>query len=74
MHCSTSGVTDYLAHDDTHALDLARTSISNLAPPERAKINLITPEEPLYDANELDGIVGTDVTKPFEMREVILAN
>ena len=30
-------------------------------------------EAPLYDTSELGGIVGTDLTRPFDMREVHLA-
>lgn len=70
LHSSISGVTDYLAVDDAHALVLARRSISNLnfpltgTPPRGIK-------EPLYDPQELAGIVGTNLRKQIPVREVI---
>lgn len=70
MHSSVSGVTDYLAVDDAHALVLARRSISNLnfpkyQPPPTAI------REPLYSPDELAGIVGTNLKKQIPMHEVI---
>ena len=70
MHCTKSGVTDYLAHDDTHALHIARTSVSHLHLPPKHCLNIQETEEPLYDPAEIGGIVGTDLTRTFDMREV----
>ncbi|KAF8608238.1 carboxyl transferase [Ceratobasidium sp. AG-I] len=72
MHSSESGVTDHLARDDAHAIEIARACVADLgdgnwvakAPPK-------APEEPLYPAHELHGIVGTDVRQGFDMRDVI---
>ena len=70
LHSSISGVTDYLAVDDAHAIVLARRSIANLnytkeqpAPHEV--------REPLYDPEELAGIVGTNLRKQISMHEII---
>lgn len=74
MHSSVSGVTDYLAVDDAHAIVLARRSVSNLNWPERsAATNLPAKNfsEPLYDADELLGIATTNLRKPMPIREVI---
>lgn len=86
LHCKTSGVTDHYAVDDQHALHLARQVIGNLnltstnAFNERRSLHTqldasasTTPtfEEPLYDARELYGIVGANLTKTFDVREVI---
>lgn len=71
MHCSKSGVTDHLAIDDTHALHIARTTVGHLPAAHRTTLNLQTPEPPLYDPSEIGGIVGTDLTKPFDMREIL---
>ncbi|KAF8324429.1 carboxyl transferase [Cantharellus anzutake] len=72
MHSSESGVTDYLARDDAHAIAIARTIISDLgrAGPRPAKPPQ-PPEDPLYPASELHGIVGTDLRQQFDMRDVI---
>lgn len=69
LHSSISGVTDYLAVDDAHALVLARRSISNLNYPQPEKES--TFEEPLYDPEELGGIVGTNLRKQIPVREII---
>jgi len=69
LHSSVSGVTDYLAVDDAHAIVLARRSISNLNYPKREARAPF--KEPLYDPDELSGIVGTNLRKHIPIREVI---
>ncbi|QSS53371.1 methylcrotonoyl-CoA carboxylase subunit beta [Histoplasma capsulatum var. duboisii H88] len=79
LHSSISGVTDYLAVDDAHALVLARRSISNLNWPKTALPSntasqpnaLSTIKEPLYDPAELSGIVGTNLRRQIPAHEVI---
>ncbi|KAL7907252.1 methylcrotonoyl-CoA carboxylase beta chain [Trichoderma velutinum] len=74
MHSSVSGVTDYLAVDDAHAITLARRSISNLNWPARSAATeppAATYAEPLYDPNELLGIATTNLRKPMPIREII---
>ncbi len=78
MHSSVSGVTDYLAVDDAHAIVLARRSISNLNWPVQGSSATGTstaPEEsfpePLYPAEELLGIASTNLRKPLPIHEVI---
>jgi 3-methylcrotonyl-CoA carboxylase beta subunit len=70
VHCKVSGVADHLAQNDNHALQIARDCIANInvsPSPNVVKESV----EPLYDANELYGVVGTDLRKPFDVREVI---
>ncbi|KAK3952893.1 carboxyl transferase domain-containing protein [Pseudoneurospora amorphoporcata] len=78
MHSSVSGVTDYLAVDDAHAIVLARRSIANLNWPRGSSTGAVTPadfeqkfEEPLYPADELLGIASTNLRKPLPIHEVI---
>ncbi|KAK2589836.1 Methylcrotonoyl-CoA carboxylase beta chain, mitochondrial [Conoideocrella luteorostrata] len=74
MHSSVSGVTDYLAVDDAHAITLARRSISNLNWPAKSPATQApapTFSEPLYDPEELMGIATTNLRKPIPVREVI---
>ncbi len=71
VHSRTSGVTDHYALDDPHALGIARRIVSNLNRVKQPTIELNEPREPLYDPLELHGIVGTDLRKPFDVREVI---
>lgn len=73
LHCRVSGVTDHYAQDDEHALHIARNIIQSLSWPEApSKVDSLPEvEEPLYEAEELYGIVGTNLQKPFDIREVI---
>lgn len=73
VHCRTSGVADYLAEDDTHALHIARDCISslNLKPSHTIEAHNKRFADPLYSARELGGIVGTDLKKSFDVKEVI---
>lgn len=70
MHCTKSGVTDHLAVDDTHALHIARRTVSHLHLPPKPELNILETEDPIYDPSELAGIVGTDLTRTYDMREV----
>lgn len=72
MHSSVSGVTDHLARDDAHAIEIARGIVGDLGSAgTRAANPPRSPEAPLYSAGELGGIIGTDIRQPFDMREVI---
>ncbi|KAK3991193.1 carboxyl transferase [Cladorrhinum sp. PSN332] len=73
MHSSVSGVTDYLAVDDAHAIVLARRSVSNLNWPTTTSAfkTFKTFEEPIYDPQELLGIASTNLRKPLPIHEVI---
>ena len=71
LHSSISGVTDYLAVDDAHALVLARRSIGNLNWPSPKQGNRRESKEPIYDPSELSGIVGTNLRKPIDAYEVV---
>jgi len=71
VHTRLSGVADYLAEDDGHALQLARTIISTLNTHKTMPADVIATEPPYYDPEELYGIVNADVRKPYDVREVI---
>ena len=71
VHARVSGVTDYYAQSDTHALALARRIVAGLNRAKRPAIELQEPRPPLYDPAELAGIVPADVRKPYDVREVI---
>ena len=58
-----SGVTDYYAVDDEHALFLARQSVKNLNRLKDPQVTITAPKEPLYDPQELYGIVGENLKK-----------
>ncbi|MGD0143487.1 MAG: carboxyl transferase domain-containing protein, partial [Rhizomicrobium sp.] len=71
VHAKKSGVADYCAENDRHALALCRRIVGNLNTKKSIDIPLANPVEPKYDAGELDGIVPVDLKKQFDVREVI---
>jgi 3-methylcrotonyl-CoA carboxylase beta subunit len=70
VHTRISGVADYLAEDDAHALSLVRRIVSNLNRPGAITAQA-APEDPVYDPAELYGIVPSETRKPYDVREVI---
>lgn len=71
MHSSESGVTDHLAKDDEHAIAIARGIVGDLGRAGGQEVPPpAIPEDPLYPAHELHGIVGTDLRQAFDMRDV----
>ncbi len=71
VHSKVSGVTDHMARDDDHALAIARRIVDNLNSVKSINIDVAEPEDPLYNADELYGLVPTDLKKPYDVREVI---
>jgi len=73
MHSKISGVSDYLAQDELDGIRIARELIENLNSNSQIS-NLksqISYKEPLYNIDELLGIVSVDTKVPFDCREVI---
>jgi len=71
VHTRLSGVADHLANDDAHALELARRAVVNLNRAKTAQTVRQNPEEPLYDPEEIGGIVPASLAVPYDIREVI---
>ena len=71
VHTRLSGVADYLAENDAHALELTRTVVSTLNTRKTLPPDMAAPEDPAYDPSEIYGIVNADVRKAYEVREVI---
>ena len=71
LHCIESGVSDYIAEDDADAILQIRRIVKNLPRNEKSKLSMQDPEPPLYDPEELYGIVSPDLSKAFDIREVI---
>ncbi|HHI88549.1 MAG TPA: methylcrotonoyl-CoA carboxylase, partial [Hellea balneolensis] len=70
LHAKTSGVADYLAANDEHALVLARAAVASLGAGQKS----YAPKDaqaPAYDEDELLGIIPKDTRKPFDVREII---
>ncbi len=71
VHTRLSGVADYMADDDDHALELARTIVSTLNTTKQLPLDMTTPEAPRYDPQELYGVVNIDPRHPYDVREVL---
>ncbi len=71
VHTRLSGVADYFADDDAHALALCRTIVSTLNSTKTLPADMTAPEDPRYDPAELYGIVNADIRKPYDVREII---
>jgi acetyl-CoA carboxylase carboxyltransferase component len=71
VHTRLSGVADYLADDDAHALEQARTIVSTLNTRKTLPADMTAPEDPAFDPAELYGIVNLDLRKAYDVREVI---
>ena len=84
VHCRNSGVTDHYAHNDDHALEIARSIVSNLnfsqLPRQAATSDPVTHpegagfaafEEPKFDTKEMGAIIPTNSAKPFDVRKII---
>jgi 3-methylcrotonyl-CoA carboxylase beta subunit len=70
VHCRRSGVTDYYAQNDTHALSLARRAVARLGPPALALPHTAS-RQPDYDPAEIYGIIPPTSRKPYDVREII---
>ncbi|CAN0846448.1 Methylcrotonoyl-CoA carboxylase beta chain, mitochondrial [Linum grandiflorum] len=77
LHCKTSGVSDYFAQDELHALALGRNIIKNLhmagkhGVPTEGHDFIHEYKEPLYDIKELRSIAPADHKQAFDIRSVI---
>ena len=71
VHTRLSGVADHFAENDEHALAIVRQTVGNLNREKHAPWTIDEPEEPLYDAEELYGIVPEDYRQGYDVREVI---
>ena len=71
VHTRISGVADHLAENDAHALYIARRILANLNRVKPMNLALGSGEEPIYDPEEIYGILPTDTRKPYDARELI---
>jgi 3-methylcrotonyl-CoA carboxylase beta subunit len=71
VHTRLSGVADHLAQNDTHALAIARNAVAHLNWRKDHGLRCVAPRPPLFDTQELHGIIPTDTRKPFDVREIV---
>jgi 3-methylcrotonyl-CoA carboxylase beta subunit len=71
LHSRVSGVTDHLATGDTDALRIVRGIVATLGPTAPRPWEVHPSQPPLYDADEIYGVVPADLRTPYDVREVI---
>ncbi len=71
VHTRISGVSDYLAENDEHALEIARAIFENLPRAQKFPLDREEPEEPVYDPAELYGVIPRDTRVPYDVHELI---
>ena len=71
VHTRMSGVADYFADDDEHAIELCRTAVGSLHTVKSLPADMMAPEEPRYDPAEIYGIVHADSRHPYDVHEIV---
>ncbi len=71
VHCRISGVSDYYAQNDHHALQLTRQCIARLNRVKPVDMDISEPKAPLYSMDEIYGVIPKDSRQPYDVREVI---
>jgi 3-methylcrotonyl-CoA carboxylase beta subunit len=71
VHARTSGVADYLADSDGHALGIARRIVAHLNRVKRVTVALREPVAPRYPSTELYGLIPRDTRTPYNVRDIL---
>ncbi|MEM7251507.1 MAG: carboxyl transferase domain-containing protein [Pseudomonadota bacterium] len=71
MHTAVSGLGDYLAEDEMDGIRILRDVIGHINWRKQGPEPSLPGDAPVHDPEELLGIVGEDLTKPVDIREVI---
>ena len=71
VHTRLSGVADHFAEDEPHALEMARSIARHLNTQKPQQLAMLAGEDPVYDPEELLGVIPKDTRTPYDVREVI---
>ncbi len=71
VHTRLSGVADYFAEDDEHAIALCRAAVAALHTAKMLPADMVAPEDPCYDPAEIYGIVNPDSRHPYDVHEIV---
>ena len=71
VHTSKSGVADHYAENEDEALKLVRNIVQNLNIHPKNRLDVIEPESPAHDIDDLLGIIPTDNRTSYDVKEVI---
>lgn len=70
LHSRVSGVTDHFAYNEEHAFSITRDIMANM-PRISGKVPEFNAEEPLYDIEEIAGLLNPDLKSSFDVRLLI---
>lgn len=71
VHCRISGVSDYYAENDEHAIQITRNIVECLNPSRKFELDISESEDPYYNPEEIYGIIPKNKRKPYDIRELI---
>ncbi len=71
VHTRISGVADHLAENDRHALQICRNIFETIQGKERQPIEKTEVKEPLYNPEEIYGIIPPTLRESYDVREII---
>jgi acetyl-CoA carboxylase carboxyltransferase component len=71
VHASVSGVADHLADNDQDALQICRDIFEGIQRPQRQELDILPSREPLYDLEEIYGLIPASLRESFDVRELI---
>jgi 3-methylcrotonyl-CoA carboxylase beta subunit len=71
VHTRQSGVADHYALDDEHALEIVRDIVAGLNTRKQVSLDVAPPEDPLFPADSLYGVIPTTFKQSYDVREVI---
>jgi geranyl-CoA carboxylase beta subunit len=72
MHCQVAGTSEFIAENDGDGIRIAREIVGSLDwNKHRPALATQSVREPLYDIDELCGVVPVDYRKPYHPREII---
>ena len=71
LHARTSGVTDHLAENDAHALQIVRDIVATLPAPGEPAWEVDESRPPAVDEVPLYGVVPPDLQTAYDVQEVI---
>lgn len=70
LHSDVSGLGDYFAEDEMDAIRLCREVVSHLNWRKKGPDASLGADEPVYDSEELLGIVSRDLRQPVDVRDI----
>ena len=71
VHTRVSGVTDHLAENDAHALEIVRDIVATLPPTAPLRVPPEAPRAPEHPVEQLEDVVPVELTAPYDAREIL---